>query len=88
MPNVPPVIFSSLRITEEDQHVEAERGEREVVVLDAQRREAERQSDREAGHRRDQQHERETASRPSARCAAMYAPMPKNAAWPSDIWPA
>ena len=44
---------------EEDQHVEAERGEREVVVLHAQRRKAEREPDREARDGGDRQHDEE-----------------------------
>ena len=46
-----------------DEHVEAERGEREVVVPDAQRREAERDPDREAQQRRGGQNEPEGHAR-------------------------
>ena len=49
---------------EKDQHVEAERREREIVVLHPQRRKAERQADREACDGGERQHDEERHARP------------------------
>jgi hypothetical protein len=58
---------------QEHEDIEAKRREREVVVLYAQRRKAERQPDREARHRRDRQHGEERHAELEQDCRVIRA---------------